>query len=186
MKAKIYTKTGDQGKTALIGGHRVLKTDARLNAYGTIDELNSSLGLAVALLREDHRNDDLASKLELIQNQLFNLGSQLACESDDMRKQLPNILPSHVEELERDMDNWEPLLPELTQFILPGGTLAGAQLHVARTICRRAERLTVALAETTHVDGLLVVYLNRLSDFLFLAARLVNHRLKVTETVWRK
>lgn len=180
MKAKIYTKTGDAGQTGLVGGKRVSKTDPRLEAYGTVDELNSALGWAASLLPKGHA---AASLVQEIQNALFNLGSRLACDDVEMMKHLPAITDSHVQSLEQKMDEWEAELPPLKNFILPGGSQAAAALHLARTICRRAERRSVTV---TNVEPVLLIYLNRLSDFLFLLARKVNADLGVKDITWQK
>lgn len=179
MKAKIYTKTGDAGQTGLVGGKRVSKTDVRLEAYGTVDELNSSLGLVVSLLPKGH---EAASLLFTIQNELFNLGSRLACDDAEMLKHLPMISEPQVQRLEKKMDEWESELEPLKNFILPGGTQAASALHLARTICRRAERRTLAVS----VEPILVVYLNRLSDFLFTLSRKVNADQGVKDVAWQK
>lgn len=181
MKAKIYTKTGDLGKTALVGGRRVSKSDLRLDAYGTVDELNSCIGIAATEV-----SPETVAILQKIQNALFNLGSRLACEDETMMAQLPTITDSHVRDLEEKMDAWEATLPALKNFILPGGCKGAAHLHLARTICRRAERLAVALNESTKIEPVLVIYLNRLSDFLFTLARKVNHDSQVADIAWQK
>jgi cob(I)alamin adenosyltransferase len=173
---KIYTRTGDTGDTSLFGGHRVKKHEKRIDAYGTIDELNSFIGLARATFPES----PLDAELERVQNDLFSIGAQLAAPGND---RFPGADPVRVAELEGAIDNAEGELAPLMNFILPGGTLAAAQLHVARTVCRRAERIIVSLGhdapETT------IVYLNRLSDFLFVAARLSNRKLGAEDVVWR-
>lgn len=180
MKAKIYTKTGDAGQTGLVGGKRVSKTDARLEAYGTVDELNSAVGLAVSLLPKGH---EAAALLQEIQNALFNLGSRLACDDAEMMKHLPMLTDSHVQSLEKKMDEWEAALEPLKNFILPGGSQASSALHLARTICRRAERRTLAVIG---IEPILIVYLNRLSDFLFTLARKVNADQNVKDITWQK
>ena len=179
MKAKIYTKTGDTGQTGLVGGRRVSKNDPRLEAYGTVDELNSCIGLAISLLPKEN---DAAPLLKKIQNELFNLGSRLACDDAEMMKHLPAISDEQIRDMEKKMDTWESQLPPLKNFILPGGSQASSALHVARTICRRAERRTLALT----VEPILVVYLNRLSDFLFTIARKVNADLGEKDIAWEK
>jgi len=180
LKAKIYTKTGDQGQTGLVGGRRVSKKDPRLEAYGTVDELNSSIGLAISLLPKG--TSETAALLKKIQNELFNLGSRLACDDAEMMKHLPIIAEDHVRVMESKMDEWESQLSPLKNFILPGGSQAAAALHMARTICRRAERGTVGLP----VEPILVIYLNRLSDFLFTMARKVNADLGEKDIPWEK
>lgn len=178
---KIYTKTGDDGSTGLLGNRRVLKSDHRIDAYGTIDELNAVLGTARAH-KLDHETDAVVAQ---IQDELFIVGSALA--DPDPTGPFHNALQSdHAESLERRIDAFEAELPTLRRFILPGGSPAAAQIHLARTVCRRAERLLVALAHTPgeHVPDLLIIYLNRLSDALFVLARVVNQRAGVADIPW--
>jgi cob(I)alamin adenosyltransferase len=175
---KIYTKGGDRGETSLIGGQRVSKDDLRLEAYGTIDELNSVIGLA----RASAASSRLDAELALVQSDLFDIGAQLAAEAADSR--FPGASETRVEELERSIDSMEALLEPLKNFILPGGTELAARLHLARTVCRRGERLIVSL----HRDdlGATVTYVNRLSDYLFVAARFANHEAGVEDVVWKR
>jgi len=180
VKAKIYTKTGDKGQTSLVGGTRVAKTDIRLEAYGTLDELNSVLGVIRAKVVDD---GGLEKSLRVIQNNLFNIGSHLACEDEKLRGSLPSLSAGAVENLERDMDLWESSLPPLKNFILPGGSEAAAFAHLGRTVCRRAERAMLRLNDVAPDQ---LIYLNRLSDWLFLLARELNHRLKVADLEWEK
>lgn len=178
---KIYTKTGDGGETSLFGGGRVPKDDARVEAYGAVDELNAALGAVRALAPVPEIDGELAR----IQAELFAVGAELATPVDARaRGSLPGVRGEWAEALERQMDRWDAELPPLTAFILPGGTPVAAALHVARSTCRRAERRTVTLAHLTHVDPAVVIYLNRLSDFLFEAARAANLRAGVAETPW--
>lgn len=190
MKAKIYTKTGDQGQTSLLGGKHVSKSHPRLEAYGTLDELNSVIGLLRSTLATEKIERDILSRLETrlqrVQNCLFNIGSHLACDTQEMSAALPNLRASDVQSLELDMDQWENELPELRNFILPGGSTAAGFAHLARTVCRRAERATVLLAENAKVDANHIVYLNRLSDWLFLLARQANAWSGRTDVVWDK
>lgn len=183
MAFRIYTRTGDDGTTGLFGGTRVAKDSLRIESYGDVDELNSAIGFARASgLRADH--DEL---LGTIQNQLFVLGADLATPNhgDDGKPVVPRVTPSEVECLEGAIDRLEEDLPPLTSFILPGGTPAGAALHMARTICRRAERRIVALAHQEPETGSLPLqYVNRLSDLLFVLARAVNHAAGVAEQPW--
>ena len=174
---KIYTRTGDTGQTALFGGKRVGKDDARIEAYGTVDELNSFIGLARATWPES----PVDAELERIQNDLFDVGAQLAAPGQD---RFTGADPRRIEELEGAIDRAEKELVPLTNFILPGGSLAAAQLHVARTVCRRAERIVVSLGAEAPRGT--IVYLNRLSDFLFVAARFVNARLETSDVIWTK
>lgn len=178
---KIYTKTGDDGTTGLIGS-RTRKDDPRVAAYGEVDELNAVVGLALV----DASDADLVALLQGIQRDLFALGAQLA--DPDARvtgkKEKAAVTPARIDELERAIDAAEAGLPPLTAFILPGGSRLGATLHVARTVCRRAERALVALSASSAVDPRLVVYLNRLSDLLFVLARRENHRAGRPEDRW--
>lgn len=179
--AKIYTKTGDDGTTGLIGGGRVRKDDPRLECYGTIDELNAALGLAAVAAE----GETLAA-LRQVQAELFVIGSHLATpEGSPKWAGLPALEPAAVERLERQIDAADAEMPPLRNFILPGGTDAAARLHLARTVCRRAERLLVTFDAGKPVEPLLVTYLNRLSDWLFVQARLANHRAGVTDVPWK-
>ena len=178
---KIYTKTGDAGETSLFDQTRVSKADSRVDAYGEVDELNAFLGAA----RSAGVDADLAAALEAIQKQLFALGARLADPSSRIAGRITKaaITTGDVEALEKTIDGLEEELPPLKRFILPGGSVAGAQLHVARTVCRRAERRVVGLG-AGEVEPIVVIYLNRLSDLLFVMARAVNHRAGVPETEW--
>jgi cob(I)alamin adenosyltransferase len=186
MKAKIYTKTGDKGQTSLVGGTRVSKADARLDAYGTLDELNSVLGLVRAFLPGAGLRDFaevVEPALETIQNNLFNIGSHLACEKAEIRAKLPGLHAGSLATLEKQMDAWEAELPPLRNFILPGGSSLAGFAHLARTVCRRGEREAVRMGD---LDPQHMIYLNRLSDWLFLLAREFNHRLKQPDLEWQK
>ena len=184
---KIYTRTGDEGDTGLFGGPRVPKDDARVEAYGAVDELNAALGVAAAGL-DGEASPDLAAMLHEIQSTLFDLGGELATPDAHERaasgKLTPLLADGSSERLEGWIDALEGELEPLTQFILPGGAPVAAALHHARTVCRRAERRAVSLATIEEVSGELLVYLNRLSDFLFVAARAVNRREGVEEPRW--
>lgn len=188
MRAKIYTKTGDKGMTSLVGGARVSKTDPRLESYGTVDELNAVLGLVQAQISlAPTKHTELQSWLVRIQNRLFNLGSLLACEDDQLRKNLPQITEDDITYLEKAIDSATEKLPELREFILPGGHMIAASLHLARTVCRRAERLTMALYESQKIqDEVAIRFLNRLSDFLFVASRLANFNEGFADVKWQK
>ena len=177
---KIYTRTGDDGTTGLLGAARVPKHDARVEAYGTVDELNASLGMAVALDGRGFLTDSLA----VIQPALFRLGAELATAEAAMLDRLERIGDDDVAALERVIDRLDAELPPLTRFILPGGSPLAAQLHLARTVCRRAERRVTALAAGGPGSRMLVMYLNRLADLLFVMARVANHRAGVVETTW--
>lgn len=182
--SRIYTRTGDEGETGLFGGGRVPKSDLRVAAYGEVDELNASLGWVRTRLPEP--DDGLDTQLATLQGDLFVLGAHLATPPGARTGQhLPPLPRSRPAELERWIDRAEEELDPLRSFILPGGSEAGAALHLARTVCRRAERAVVALARTSEVDATILVYLNRLSDLLFDFARLVNHRAGAPETPWR-
>lgn len=178
---KIYTKTGDAGDTSLFDNTRVRKSDGRVDAYGEVDEVNACLGAA----RAAGVDADVAAAIEAVQKDLFALGARLADPSARIagRVEKAAIAAADVERLEREIDRLEAELPPLRRFILPGGSPAGAALHLARTVCRRAERRVVALGAGA-VEPVLVVYLNRLSDLLFVMARAVNHRSRVPEVEW--
>lgn len=178
---RVYTRTGDAGTTALGGGQRVPKDSMRIEAYGTVDELNSVIGVAVA----SGLHASLRTSFFTIQQVLFNLGSDLCIlEEDKERLPVPRIEARHVEQLEQWIDAWNEELEPLKSFVLPGGDLAAAQLHVARTVCRRAERLVVALARAEPVGSLVVPYLNRLSDLLFVAARYQAKQSGAGDILW--
>ncbi|MGH8188358.1 MAG: cob(I)yrinic acid a,c-diamide adenosyltransferase [Steroidobacteraceae bacterium] len=178
---KIYTKTGDTGETSLFDSTRVRKSDARVDAYGEVDELNACLGVACAA----GVGDELTALIEAIQKDLFALGARLADPSTKIAARVTKaiITEAHVEQLEQVIDRLEAELPPLRRFILPGGSPPGAALHLARTVCRRAERRAVSLG-SGEVEPIVIVYLNRLSDLLFVMARAVNHRSGVHETEW--
>ena len=178
---KIYTRTGDDGTTGLIGGRRVSKADPRLDCYGTVDELNAAVGLAAVATGKD-----LAAQLRDVQNDLFVLGSHLAAPTDDPKAaaSLPPLDESIIHRLEREIDAAEMNLPPLRQFILPGGSEPSARLHLARTVCRRAERLVVALATEVAIPPVTLRYLNRLSDWLFVMARRANREAGVEDVPW--
>jgi|ERR1051326_2407870 cob(I)alamin adenosyltransferase len=183
--SRIYTRTGDNGTTALAGGQRVPKDDVRIEAYGTVDELNAFVGLArAAALDSQGKAEALAAALLRVQHQLFNLGSQLSTLPADLKPQQPRTTQDDVDWLEREMDAATARLPALTSFVLPGGSRANALLHVARTVCRRAERVAVALRRQGGCGDLEVRYLNRLSDALFVWSRVAAADLGVAETLW--
>ncbi len=176
---KIYTKKGDQGETSLYGGQRVSKSSKRIEAYGTVDELNSILGMASALPATNYTNEAILT----VQNHLFVLGADLATpHSKEVR--IDRISSSEIEWLEKSIDFMEDALPPLKSFILPGGSQAGSLFHFARTVCRRAERITVECSNEEQISDLTVMYLNRLSDFLFVLARYENNRAQQEETPW--
>lgn len=180
--SKIYTRTGDKGTTSLVGGKRVSKTDPRLDAYGTIDELNSFIGLMLSVM--DGKAES-AGNIRWIQQKLFNIGGCLA--TDTTSFQLPDsckILAPDVERIEQMIDALTDGLPEQRSFILPGGTQAASYAHVARTVCRRAERLILALPDDAKAPSELLQYINRLSDYLFVLARRINFFAGVSENIW--
>jgi cob(I)alamin adenosyltransferase len=180
---KIYTKTGDDGTTGLIGGSRVKKYDSRLEAYGTVDELNTAIGV----LRSAKLPNDVVEILSKIQNKLFNIGSLLA--SDEKGEAFTAslaITESDIKILEDAIDSYQSQLPELTHFIIPGGDFSSAQCHVARTVCRRAERRILEFAEHSKVQTEIVIYVNRLSDFFFVLSRKLAFDNNIEEIVWKK
>ncbi len=177
----IYTRKGDSGETSLGGGQRVPKDSARVAAYGTVDELNSVIGVAVA----HGLVPRLMEILPVIQNELFHLGSDLAFREEDKQTyQLPQIEDRHVQQLEEWIDELNEIVGPLQNFILPGGSIGAAQLHVARTICHRAERDALTLEREEPIGGYVLPYLNRLSDLLFVMARYENHQRGVAEPLW--
>ena len=185
---RIYTRGGDKGETALAGGQRVPKDSARIEAYGTVDELNAFIGLAFVTCSEDSSRapglTQLLNILRRVQHELFNLGSQLSTLPQDLHPNQARITPAEIEQLEQEMDAMNEDLAPLRSFVLPGGTRLNAELHAARTICRRAERWTVALARVEDAPPEAVRYLNRLSDALFVWSRWANHVLGVPEVLW--
>jgi cob(I)alamin adenosyltransferase len=178
---KIYTKTGDKGETSLLGGARVSKADLKIDAYGTVDELNSYLGL----LRDHKELDNRKELIIRIQEVLFSMGSFLAVESGKSFDFIPQIMESEVEALENEIDLMDSKLPEMRNFVLPGGHPLISYCHITRCVCRRAERLVIALGEREVVDNIIIMYLNRLSDFLFVLARELTHDLGVVEIPWK-
>ncbi len=184
---KIYTRTGDTGQTGLIGGQRVNKSDPRLESYGTVDELNAALGLAASQAADQEPLSDLVTSLLTIQSELLTVGSNLAALTDQRMtvSKIPALGAASIDRLEAEIDQLSQELPELRNFILPGGTELAASLHLSRTICRRAERLAVALLTSYPVDELIIRYLNRLSDLLFTMARVANHRAGQAEQLWQ-
>lgn len=183
MAIKIYTKTGDKGKTSLLGGTKVPKSHLRIETYGTIDELNSYIGLTNDHLTDQH------SKIILkeIQDRLFTIGSSLACDPDKVpAMKIPDLKEDDIVLLEKEIDTMNEVLPEMRSFILPGGHVAISTSHITRCVCRRAERLCVSMQEQDlFVDPLVIKYLNRLSDYLFVLARYVGYLLGVEEIPWR-
>ncbi|MBK6330163.1 MAG: cob(I)yrinic acid a,c-diamide adenosyltransferase [Bacteroidetes bacterium] len=183
MAFKIYTKTGDQGTTALIGGTRIPKNHIRIEAYGTVDELNSWLGLIADLLQDEPEK----KVLKTIQNILFTIGSSLACDPEkDTKMMIPELLVQDITILEQEIDRMELQLPALSNFVLPGGQPVASHVHIARCVCRRAERICVAIQqENQTIDVLVIQYLNRLSDYLFVFSRYILHTHGGEETIWK-
>lgn len=177
---KIYTKTGDKGLTSLIGGTRVPKFHLRIECYGTIDELNSYIGLVMCQPIDLHYQQ----MLKEIQDRLFTVGASLAADPEKSKMKIPDLLESDILLLETEMDVMNEELPELKHFVLPGGNSTVSYCHIARCICRRAERLTVHLATESFVDEKMTVYLNRLSDYLFVLARKLNMDFNNEENIW--
>ena len=176
---KVYTKKGDSGKTSLLGGSRVTKDHGRIEAYGTVDELNAHLGL----LRD--MAPDYEVSIQRIQDELFDLGSLLAMEKGENSFNLPEIQEHQIKRLEKEIDEFNEDLSDLKNFIIPGGCLAASQAHIARTVCRRAERNLVTLSEVEILDTKLLAYLNRLSDYFFVLARHITLTQKGIETIWK-
>lgn len=183
MALKIYTKTGDKGKTSLIGGTKVLKSHNRINSYGNVDELNAHIGLLGDYL--DHQ--PLRDFLREIQDRLFTIGSSLACDPEkEPKMKIPDLKDTDVVLLENEIDNMNGVLPPMTSFLIPGGHLAISQAHVARCVCRRAERSCVLLKQQGEfVDDLVIQYLNRLSDYLFVLSRYIGNLQAIPEIPWR-
>ncbi len=177
---KIYTKTGDKGMTSLLGGTRVGKNHIRINAFGTVDELNSFIGL----LRDLDDDQERSMLYKQIQDRLFTIGSSLAADSKKAAAITPDIHLIDVEVLERSIDSMNSKLPDMRNFILPGGHQVVSFAHIARCVCRRAERMVIELADAEPVDELVIVYLNRLSDYLFVLARKLSSELGVEEIKW--
>lgn len=181
---KIYTKTGDNGETSLFGGKRVRKDNPRISAYGTVDELNAVLGIVVTEVKDEELN----SVLQSLQNELFVLGSDLATPADKGNKGfvIPRIEKGNCVRLEMLIDKFDAKLPELKNFILPGGSKGAANLHLARTVCRRAEREVVSLSKNEELNSEIEIYLNRLSDLLFVVARYQNFISGTADINWQK
>jgi len=182
--SRIYTKTGDAGRTRLVGGQQVDKDDPRIATYGTVDELDAFLGMA-RLSAAEAGFTDLAAILLRVQHELFNLGSLLATKPEDLHPRQPRVTDADVEQLERDLDRFNAELGPLKSFVLPGGTRLNTELHACRTICRRAERALVTLGRQEEVPGEALRYLNRLSDALFVWSRWACHAAGVEEVLWQ-
>lgn len=178
---KVYTKRGDKGETSLIGGTRVKKSHVRIESYGTVDELNSCIGV----IRDTGDSDRVNQFLVEIQNRLFTIGSELATDPEARNVKTPILVLEDTEALENEIDRMEEELPPLKNFILPGGDLAASYCHIARTVCRRAERKAIELNELSPVEDKILGYLNRLSDYLFVLSRYYTHLNKGIETPWK-
>lgn len=185
MKSQLYTGTGDQGLTSLVGGERVKKNSLRLDAYGTIDELSSSLGMVAA---DNECTAEVKGQIGEVQNELFNIGAYLATAAPNETEHPCRSLAdgSKIKELEEWIDSLDEQTPKIRAFVLPGGSKTAAECHMARTICRRAERAILALADEEYVDPTLIRYINRLSDYLFIAARFQNFMQGIEEVTWKK
>ena len=187
-KSGLYTKTGDAGNTSLVGGERISKSDSRIDLYGDIDELNSTIGLVVSFITDSkiEHLENIMNILQLTQSNLFNLGSHMACLSTDWEKyKLTPIDTDFITQLESSIDLVDSKLPRLKNFVLPGGSKASSFSHLARTICRRAERKLVMFGEVDDLPGNALILLNRLSDYLFVIARYFNLQLGHTEILWK-
>jgi|SRR5215469_18727673 len=182
MSLKIYTKTGDKGTTSLIGGTKVLKSDLRIEAYGTVDELNSHVGLCRDLMNDESSKNTLKE----IQDRLFTIGSSLACDPEkETKMKIPDLKEEDTRFLEKEIDRMDKELPEMKHFILPGGHITVSHIHIARCVCRRAERCCVRLGEKEQENSVIIKYLNRLSDYLFVLARYAGHLLRSEEIPWK-
>ena len=178
---KIYTKTGDKGQTSLIGGTRVPKHHIRIESYGTVDELNSWIGL----INDQDIAQESKTILSEIQDRLFTIGSSLASDPEKSKMKIPDLHASDIQLLENQIDKMNEVLPEMRNFILPGGHTTISYCHLARCVCRRAERNVIHLQETEYVNEIVIVYLNRLSDYLFVLARFIAHQMNVNEIAWK-
>ncbi len=181
MKYKIYTKTGDRGETSLFGGNRVPKNHPRIEAYGTIDELNVFTGA----IRDFDIDQQLKEQLLWIQDKLMVISSILATEKETAKKKLPTLSENDILKLENDIDNFDAELPEIKSFIIPGGIAATTAAHKARVICRRAERKIISLTETVEISQIVIQFLNRLSDYFFVLARRISQDSNAEETYWQ-
>ena len=177
---KVYTKTGDQGETSLFGGKRVKKYNLRINAYGTSDELNSWIGL----IRDQHIDNRFKNILTEVQDRIFTLGAELAADPDKPKLKLPHIEEKDILLLENEIDFMDESLPEMTKFTLPGGHTTVSYCHITRCVCRRCERLVIELADEAEVSPLIIKYLNRLSDYLFVLGRKIAQDLNADEVYW--
>lgn len=187
--SRIYTRRGDQGQTSLVGGQRLSKDDLRIECYGTIDELNALVGLASITTQQSLPScpslatlDDI---LRRVQHELFNLGSILATLPEDVHPRQPQVTAAEITQLEREIDEMNEVLPSLRSFVLPGGCRLNAELHLCRTVCRRAERVAVALSRSQQLPEFAIAYINRLSDAFFVYSRWASLQLQVAEVLWQ-
>ena len=181
MSTKIYTKTGDKGQTSLLGGTRVSKNHIRIDAYGTVDELNSYIGLV-----RDQKIDERSKNILIeIQDRLFTIGSSLASDPEKSKMKIPDLKAEDIILLEKEIDALNEILPEMKSFVLPGGHTTVSYCHIARCVCRRAERKIISLSENSFVHELVVKYLNRLSDYLFVLSRKISQDLNAKEIPWK-
>lgn len=191
----VYTKTGDKGTTSLVGGQRVLKCTERVEAYGTVDELNSHLGLLAVMMQEKSKNLDIAfdvrekfdvlyNQLKNIQNNLFVIQTLLATEDKETYEKLPPLKAESIADMEQWIDSVESALPKLSSFVIPGGSIESAQAHVCRTVCRRAERVAVSLSQAASVEDNILRFINRLSDYLFVVSRYILILENINEIFW--
>lgn len=178
---KVYTKKGDKGETSLIGGTRVPKSSIRIESYGTVDELNSWIGL----IRDQEINPEYKNQLKEIQDRLFTIGSSLASDPDKSKMKIPDLLDADITYLEECMDNMDEYLPEMKFFVLPGGHTTVSYCHLGRCVCRRAERIVIDLSQNDFVAELVPAYLNRLSDYLFVLGRKLTQDLEAEEIPWK-
>ena len=181
MALKIYTKTGDKGQTSLLGGTRVPKHHIRIEAYGTVDELNSWIGLLRDSVTDEHTKTILID----VQDRLFTMGSSLASDPEKSKVKIPQLHEDDILVFEKEIDAMDTQLPPMKNFVLPGGHVTVSNCHITRCVCRRAERRVIHLAENEKVDDLVIKYLNRLSDYLFMLARKLTHDLNATEVPWK-
>lgn len=187
--SKIYTKTGDNGTTSLVGGIRINKDSVRLEAYGTIDELSSHIGMLVSLLETNNHTSipETIETLENIQCKLFNIGTYLATDTSQTPiYESAKLYPEEITFIEKHIDEITANLPEINSFILPGGNIAASQCHICRTVCRRAERCIIALSNETEISNHIIRYVNRLSDYFFVLARNINILFNTKEKIWQK
>ncbi len=184
---KVYTKVGDGGETYLVGGDRVLKSSLRVSAYGDVDELNSYIGSCISFINSNSQTDELSNFsliLNVLQNELFNLGNMLATPLNKTSDNMPKVDDDSLSFLENKIDFYNKNLRPLKSFVLPGGNELSSRLHVARTVCRRCERKVVKLSKEEKINDIIIAYLNRLSDMLFVSSRWVNHLFDIEEVMW--